>query len=208
LDEDRPVFQEMISRATSDERPYDAIVVHSLSRFSRDVLHSEFYIRRLYRAGVQLVSITQELGNDPHSDLIRKILNAFDEYQSRENAKHTHRAMLENARQGFWNGSSAPFGYTTSVRERRGNKEKKVLEINESEARVVRSIFDMYLGREGPPKGLKAICNYYNERAITRRGRKFGVGPLLALMTNPTYCGRHQFNRTNSRTKAARPRTE
>jgi site-specific DNA recombinase len=71
-------------------------------------MHSEFYVRKLKRAGVQLVSITQELGQDGHGDLIRKIVNAFDENQSHENAKHTHRAMLENARQGFWNGAVAP----------------------------------------------------------------------------------------------------
>src|SRR5262249_16862145 len=152
LDEDRPEFQRMIAQATSEERPFDIVVVHSLSRFSRDVLHSELYIRKLHRAGVQLVSITQELGNDSSSELIRKILNAFDEHQSRENAKHTHRAMLENARQGFWNGSPAPFGYETVVKERRGNKDKKVLVVNEPEARIVRTIFDLYLGRDGPPK--------------------------------------------------------
>jgi site-specific DNA recombinase len=34
----------------------------------------------------------------------------FDEYQSKENAKHTLRAMKENARQGFWNGALPPIG--------------------------------------------------------------------------------------------------
>jgi hypothetical protein len=38
----------------------------------------------------------------------RKLLNVFDEHQSRENAKHVHRAMCENARQGFWNARTGP----------------------------------------------------------------------------------------------------
>jgi hypothetical protein len=29
---------------------------------------------------------------------------------TKENAKHVLRAMQENARQEFWNGSAAPFG--------------------------------------------------------------------------------------------------
>ena len=91
LDEDRPAFQDMIEKAATPERPYDFIVVHSLSRFSRDTMHSEFYVRKLRRVGVQLVSTTQELGENSQGDLIRKIFNAFDEHQSRENAKHTHR---------------------------------------------------------------------------------------------------------------------
>jgi DNA invertase Pin-like site-specific DNA recombinase len=38
-DDDRPHFQQMIARATSDERPFDIILVHSLSRMFRNALH-------------------------------------------------------------------------------------------------------------------------------------------------------------------------
>lgn len=44
---------------------------------------------------------------------MRQFLGLFDEYQSKENAKHTLRAMRENARQDFWNGARPPFGYDT-----------------------------------------------------------------------------------------------
>jgi site-specific DNA recombinase len=208
LDDDRPVFQEMIAAATSPDCPYDHVVVHSLSRFSRDVLDSALYGRKLEKAGVSLVSITQELGDDTNGKLIRTILNAFDEHSSRENAKHTHRAMMENARQGFWNGSRPPFGYAVVVKERRGNKDKKVLVINEEEARIVRLIFDLYLGRHGKPLGIKAICSYLNERGILRRGHKWGIGSLQNLMTNSTYCGHHLFNRVETRTGRIRPDSE
>lgn len=33
---------------------------------------------------------------------MRRIMMLFDEYQSRENAKHARRAIKENARQGDW----------------------------------------------------------------------------------------------------------
>jgi site-specific DNA recombinase len=208
LDDDRPVFQEMVAAATSSERPYDRVVVHSLSRFSRDVFHSALYGRKLEKAGVSLISITQDVGDDANGKMIRTILNAFDEHSSRENAKHTHRNMLENARQGFWNGSRPPFGYRVETKERRGTKDKKVLVINEAEAEVVRLIADLYLGRLGKPLGLKAICNYLNERGITRRGHKWGIGSLQDLMASPTYCGRHMFNRVESRTGRIRPDSE
>lgn len=208
LDEDRPVFQDMITKATASQQPYDAVVVHSLSRFSRDTMHSEFYVRKLHKAGVRLISITQELGQDGHGDLIRKIVNAFDEHQSRENAKHTHRAMLENARQGFWNGASPPFGYTTVVKERRGNKDKKVLVVKEDEASVVRMIFGLCLGTDGPPLGVKATANHLNDRGILRRGRRFGTGSIHDLLTTTTYSGRHFFNQTDSRAKKKHPRSQ
>jgi DNA invertase Pin-like site-specific DNA recombinase len=92
----------MVDAATSKPPAFDVIVVHSFSRFFRDQFQLEFYVRRLAKNGVRLASITQELGDDPMSNMIRQIMALFDEYQSRENAKHTLRAMKENARQGFW----------------------------------------------------------------------------------------------------------
>jgi site-specific DNA recombinase len=70
--------------ATFGGQPYDVMVVHSLTHFGRDTMHSEYYVRKLDNAGVRLVSITQELGEAGPDDVIRKIVNAFDEHQSRE----------------------------------------------------------------------------------------------------------------------------
>lgn len=205
LDDDRPVFQEMIYKATRVDKPFDFVVVHSLSRFSRDSLHSELYVRQLRKAGVELVSITQDIGQDASGEFIRKILNVFDEHQSRENAKHVHRAMLENSRQGFWNGSRPPFGYAVVIQERRGNKDKKVLVIYEEEARVVRKMFALAVGTDGRPMGIKAIASYFNERGITRRGRRFSTGGVYDLLTSSTYHGLHYFNRRDSRNGKPRP---
>jgi len=208
LDEDRPVFQEMIYTAKRSDNPFDVVVVHSLSRFSRDSLHSEFYVRELRRVGVELVSITQEVAQDPTGEMFRKLLNIFDEHQSRENAKHVHRAMLANARQGFWNGSVPPFGYRTEVAERRGTKDKKVLVVDEEESRTVRTIFALATGRDGRPMGVKAIASWLNERGITRRGYRFATGGVHAILTCETYAGTHHFNRRDSRTGRPRPPSE
>jgi site-specific DNA recombinase len=113
-DDRRPEFQRMIDAATAKPPAFDVILVHSFSRFFRDQFQLEFSVRRLAKNGVRLVSITQELGDDPMSNMIRQIMALFDEYQSKENAKHTLRAMKENARQGFWNGSLPPIGYRRS----------------------------------------------------------------------------------------------
>jgi site-specific DNA recombinase len=205
LDEDRPGFQEMIYKATRQDHPFDYIVVHSLSRFSRDALHSEMYVRKLRKANVQLVSITQQLGSDSQGDLVRKVLNVFDEHQSRENAKHVHRAMVENAKQGFWNGSRPPFGYSLEVAERRGTKDKKILVIQETEARIIRLMFDLASGENGRPLGVKAIAMHLNERGHQRRGKAFNTGGVHALLTSKTYCGHYYFNRNDSRAGKRRP---
>jgi DNA invertase Pin-like site-specific DNA recombinase len=107
----RPEFQRMIEAGTSKPAPFDVVIVHSFSRFFRDAFDMECYVRKLAKNGVKLVSITQEMGDDPMHVMMRQIMALFDEYQSKENAKHVVRAMNENARQRFWNGALPPIGY-------------------------------------------------------------------------------------------------
>ncbi len=152
-DDNRPAFQRLMERATDGDRPYDVVLVHSYSRFFRDSFGLEMYIRRLAKADVRLISITQELGDDPAQVMMRQVIALFDEYQSKENAKHVIRAMKENARQGFYNGSPVPLGYRAVEVERRGNKAKKQLAIDPVEAETVRMMFRLYHtgdGRSGP----------------------------------------------------------
>jgi DNA invertase Pin-like site-specific DNA recombinase len=109
-DDRRPVFQQMIERACDGDHAFDMILVHSYSRFFREAFEQEFYLRKLAKHGVKVVSITQPVGDEsePVQAMMRKVIALFDEYQSKENAKHVIRSMKENARQGFWNGSMAP----------------------------------------------------------------------------------------------------
>ena len=199
-DDKRPEFQRMIDAATGSDHPFDIIMVHSMSRFFREQFLSEFYIRRLRKAAVELLSITQEFKDDPTGNLIRQILGSFDEYQSRENGKHTLRAMQENARQGFWNGSHSPFGYRAIAAERRGTKIKKVLVVDEPEAAVVRHIYQLALGAAGMPLGVKAIVNQLNANGIRLRGKPFHISSVHRILTARTYTGTLQFNRRNART--------
>jgi site-specific DNA recombinase len=59
--------------------------------------------------------------------------------------------MKENARQGFWNGYTAPLGYRLVEAERRGTKVKKKLDIDAVEANCVRLIYTLYQYGDGTP---------------------------------------------------------
>jgi site-specific DNA recombinase len=211
-DDRRPEFQRMIDAATTKPPAFEVIVVHSFSRFFRDQFQLEFYVRRLAKNGVRLVSITQELGDDPMSNMIRQIMALFDEYQSKENGKHTLRAMKENARQGFWNGALPPIGYRiVEASEQRGHRTKKTLEIDPIQAETVRLIFR--LAREGNGSsgsmGVKSIAKHLNESGIrTRDGGRWGVAAVHNVLTRTTYIGRHRFNTRFWRTRERKPDTE
>jgi site-specific DNA recombinase len=209
-DDNRPQFQSMIEAATSGERPYDLVIVHSFSRFFRDQFEFERYRRKLAKAKVELVSITQDVGEGATGDLVRSILSKFDEYQSAETAKHVRRSMVANAQQGFWNGSRPPLGYKVLVAERRGDKDKKVLAVDETEAPLIRRIFSLYLEGDGTagPLGIKKIVSWLNGRSYTYRGKPFHVSNVDVVLRRSTYMGTHYFNQKDSRTGVRRSRDE
>jgi site-specific DNA recombinase len=211
MDDRRPELQRLLDMATAEPPPFDIVVVHSFSRFARDHFALEYHVRRLRKAGVRLVSITQDLGDDPMSVMVRQVFALFDEYQSKENAKHTLRAMQENARQGFWNGSKAPYGYAVVAAEQRGAKTKKRLAVDPVEAEVVRLIYRLFREGDGTsgPMGVKAVTCWLNERGYrTRVGARWGIGPLHQILTRATYKGEHRFNRKVWKTRAPKPEAE
>ena len=210
-DDRRPVFQQMISEACVAPPPFDAVVVHSLSRFFRDSLEFALYERKLSKAGVKLISVTQQTGDDPAGEMARKIFSLFDEYQSKENGKHTLRAMQENARQGFFNGSRAPFGYRavdTDVAGSRGGKRKK-LEVDPAEAAIVRRVHDLYLnGYLGNPLGYKGIMLLLIRQGISFRGKPWSCSRVERVLGNDLYTGVYYFNRRSAKTGELKPRSE
>jgi DNA invertase Pin-like site-specific DNA recombinase/uncharacterized coiled-coil protein SlyX len=211
-DDRRPEFQRMIDRACDGENSIDIIVVHSFSRFMRDSFEFELYVRKLAKHGVRLASITQDVkDDDPAQLMMRKVIALFDEYQSRENAKHVLRAMKENARQGFWNGARPPYGYRTVIAEQRGARAKKRLEVDLVEAEAVRLVFRLFLeGYEGSgPMGIKAITVWLNEQGHrTRAGAAWGIGPIHTMLSNTVYAGRARFNVVDSRTRTRKADAE
>ena len=156
-DDKRPVFQEMLALAAQKPAKFAAIIVYTLSRFYRDGIEFGVHERKLAKNKVKVISITQPTSDDPAGEMMRRVITMFDEHQSRENSKHTHRSMCENARQGYYNGSSAPFGYSTVATDRQGarGRMKKRLKVDEAESAVVRDIYRWYLhGFNGKTMGV------------------------------------------------------
>ncbi|MBB6254856.1 DNA invertase Pin-like site-specific DNA recombinase [Nitrospirillum iridis] len=206
----RPEFQRMIEAGTSKPAPFDMVIVHSFSRFFRDHFELEFYVRKLAKSGVKLLSITQEMGDDPMHVMMRQIMALFDEYQSKENAKHVIRALKENARQGFWNGSLPPIGYRVVAAEQRGAKVKKKLEIDPLHAGTVRLIYRLALHGDGDhgQMGVKNIVSHLNRnRIFTRDGGRWGIGQVHRILTRRTYMGEHEFNK-RAKSKELKPVSE
>jgi DNA invertase Pin-like site-specific DNA recombinase len=210
LDDRRPEFQRMIVEACRVPQAFDAVCVHSQSRFFRDVEGFLSYERRLKRAGVKLISITQPVEEDAGDKMIRQVFSAFDQYQSGENSKHTSRAMNENARRGFFNGSRPLFGYTTVAVAAPGNKgQKRRHAIDEAEAAIVRRVFDLYVhGENGVPLGFYGVARALNRDGYTCRGRAWSKKRVEQVLRDRSYMGEHYFNRKEGKTGRRKPQAE
>jgi site-specific DNA recombinase len=201
----RPEFQAMVSAARSPEHPFDIILVHSFSRFFRDETLFEITRRDLDKKGVRIVSVSQPLGDDEAADLSRKVINLFDGYFSAQNSANVRRTMRQNAASGFWNGATPPLGYKTIDAEKRGQKIKKRIALEPTEAELVRLIYKLYLEGDGTtgPLGVNGITRWLNDRGYrTRKGALFGVGPTHNILKARYYVtGQwpHGVDRSNNR---------
>ncbi|HCI53074.1 MAG TPA: recombinase family protein [Gallionella sp.] len=210
-DDKRPEFQQMLSDALASPPPYQAIIVHSRSRFFRDLLEFLMYEKKLKRAECRVISITQQTSDDPAGEMASKMFSLFDEYSSKENGKHTLRAMKENARRGFFNGSRPCFGYRAveCFMEGDNTRKKKRAEIDPSESSTVRHIFDYYLnGHQGKVMGAKDIALHLNATGISLRGNVWNKSRVHEVLSNRAYIGEYYFNKRDHKTKTLKDESE
>jgi DNA invertase Pin-like site-specific DNA recombinase len=113
-DDNRPVFQEMIADGLRKKPPFNVILTLTTSRFFRGVTQARLCKHRLAKNGVKVLAIHQEVTDDPMGGFVEGIFELIDQYESDINGFHTLRAMKENARKGFFNGSRPKYGFMTT----------------------------------------------------------------------------------------------
>lgn len=95
-EEHRPALDELFERARAGE--FERVVVYSLSRLSRDWIHSWRFVLELKELGAQFVSCTETIEVDtPEGKLFFKIMSAMNEY-FREDTVRKVKNGLANAR--------------------------------------------------------------------------------------------------------------
>jgi len=114
----RPVFSAMVEQAVSDPS-IGAVIVADMSRFGRDSTEAKADLRRLAKAGVQVLSVS-DAAFDAESESglwIEGVTLLKNEAFSRAIGFATKRGQAETCQQrapdgrAFHNGGDAPFGY-------------------------------------------------------------------------------------------------
>lgn len=190
--ERRPAFMQMIAVAKSKPKPFDVILIWKFSRFARNREDSIVYKSMLRKQfGIDVVSISEQLGEDKTSILIEALLEAMDEYYSINLAEEVKRGMTEKISRGGVV-SSPPFGYVMG---------KDRYEIDPERAEIVKQIFDRFLAEH---KTL-AIAKWLNSMGIrTKTGNTFANRTVKYILTNPVYIGKLRWNTDGKATATSR----
>ena len=164
----------------------DVIVIYKLNRMFRNSYESAKYRNLFRKHGVKLMSVTQHIDEETSSGrLTANILSNIDQFQSETISDHVKSSMREMARQGYFTGGPVPFGYELEA-FKNGTKIRKKHVINETEAQIVRDIFQLYADGHS----LRYICAYLKENQIqTRLGKDFRTETITRFLGSDFYIG-------------------
>jgi DNA invertase Pin-like site-specific DNA recombinase len=175
---DRPGIQELMNRVRAGG--IDRVVVFSISRIARKVLHQEMVMDVLTEHGVELVSVT-EAGLD---NILVRVVHAGMAEQYNVNHRKILRATFEaRAKRGLHHGRP-PFGY-------RANDDKG-LTIAPDEAEVVREMYR----RRADGESVTAIARWLQDAGIgTGRAATWHHRTVVGVLKNPVYAGQATYKK-------------
>lgn len=178
----RPAFNEMIGLAKRKPKPFDVILVWKFSRFARNREDSIIY-KSMLRKGhnIDVVSVSEDIGDDKLSILIEAIIEAMDEFYSINLAEEVKRGMTEKAKRG---GVLSVAGYGYKV-------ENGEYVIVPEEAEIIRKVFNDYVNG----KGFLFIAKTLNAMGIrSHRGNQIENRTIEYWLNNPVYIGKTRWN--------------
>lgn len=178
----RPEFMRMIGTAKKKPKPFDVIIVWKFSRFARNRQDSIVYKSMLRKqCGIDVVSVTEQIGDDKMSIIVEAMIEAMDEYYSINLAEEVRRGMNEKVSRGEPVAAPA-FGYLI--------KDKKYY-VDPDTAPLVKMIFNDYING----MGFRTIAAKLNTMGIrTRRGGLWENRTVEYILRNPVYIGKIRWN--------------
>ena len=173
----RPEFQRMIGIAKTKPKPFDVVLVWKFSRFARNREDSIVYKSMLRKQlGIEVVSISENVGDDKMSVIFEAMIEAMDEYYSINLAEEVKRGMTEKAKRGEAL-SIAPLGYKI---------ENKKLVIVPDKAEIIHIVFEKYASGAT----LRGIAEWLNDIGVrTKRGNMIENRTIEYWLRNPVYNG-------------------
>jgi len=185
-------------RDLAAEGHIDTVLVYSPDRLSRKYAYQVLLMEEFAHNGVDVVFVNAPSAHTPEEQLLVQFQGMIAEYERAQIAERSRRGKRYRARSGVVNVlSGAPYGYRY-VKKNDGTA--AYYEVVESEADVVKMIYDLYsTGR----MSMGAITRLLNDREIpTRKGiSQWERSTVWAILRNPAYIGKACFGKTKQTTR-------
>lgn len=203
-----PQLSRVRDMAAGDE--FDVLVVREIDRLSRNLAKQLIVEEELQRAGVSIEYVLGEYPDTPEGRLNKHIKAVIAEYEREKIKERMTRGRRRKVKDGHvLVHGRPPYGY--NLAEVDG---KRALVIHESEAGIVRLIFQWYTVGDGEnsPMSLGGIAKRLTEMGIPTyqdthgkgfKKRRYGEwikATVAQMLNNETYAGVWYYGRRNSRT--------
>ena len=188
------------------EGQIQAVLVLSPDRLSRKYAYQVLLVEEWLRHGVETIFIKAPQSQTPEDQLLLQFQGMIAEYERAQILERSRRGKRHRAKQGEVSVlSGAPYGYRYM---RKTEERAAYYEIIETQAEVVRQVFDLYATQT---LSIGAITRRLNELAVpTRREQAcWERSTIWAMLRNPAYRGIACFGKTQEATRPHRDnRTE
>ena len=189
----RPALERL--RDLAAEGQIETVLVYSPDRLSRKYAYQVVLIEEFARHGVQTLFVKSPTAQTPEEHLLLQFQGMIAEYERAQITERTRRGRRHRAKEGSVSVlSAAPYGYRYVKKTEHA---AAYLAVEESQAEVVRKIFELYTKECW---SMAAITRYLNEQKIPTR---FGKAPwqdatLWGMLRNPAYQGKAAYGKTQN----------
>lgn len=189
----RPGLRKLLYDARN--KKFQVVVCYKYDRLSRNTKDFLHILEIFDQNQVAFVSVTQPIDTTSSvGRLMRSILMDFSQFEREMISERTRDKMAAMAKRGKWIGSNPILGYNY-------NPDKKLLEVNPSEAKRVKEIFAIYLkekslrisAQTANNKGYRMKSWIARNSNIKKGGAKFNKTNLLRILTNPVFLGKIRY---------------
>ena len=185
-DGNRPALQAL--RRDAKAGYFEKVIVWRLDRLSRNLRLILEIEAELKEHDVSLFSMKEMVDTSTHiGRTVFQVLGLTAEWERESIIERTKTGQLQRMKEGHWATGPAPYGFDY-------NKDIKNLVINESEAEIVRKIYNIYASG----KSLGSIATQLNNELVRPRsktGKGWHPTGIRQVLINPAYKGEALVNR-------------
>ena len=179
----RENFNRMVEEAAEDR--FDLVITKEISRFARNTLDSIQYTRQLLSYGVGVFFQNDNINTlDEDSELRLSIMSSIAQDELRKLSSRVKFGHQQAIKQNVVLGNSRIFGY---------RKDQKRLVIDETEAPMVRELFELYATDQYSMKQIETL--FWEKGYRNLNGNKIAHSTMANMISNPKYKGYYVGNK-------------